>query len=56
MRIGILSNNENDCDTPDSVLGIGTAGAFNTNTNPRTGNFNADTTTTYRTKGFVLVQ
>lgn len=26
MRIGILGNNENDCDSPDSVLGVGLYG------------------------------
>ena len=25
-RLGIMGNNENDCDTPDSVLGFGIAG------------------------------
>ena len=25
-RIGIISNNENDCFTPDSRIGVGTAG------------------------------
>ena len=37
VRIGILGNNENDCNTPDSAIGIGIGGSHLSSSGIRTG-------------------
>ena len=51
-RIGILGNNERDCKTCDSIIGLGTRG-FNDDTNT-CGNRNGHTK--IKAMGFILVQ